>query len=103
FGIELADVVESFVGVEYDRQAIRSARLNAERRGRTNGEFVAAEVEKVLPELLQRFSPAATSVLLDPPRKGCQPETLQLLRQERPAQVIYVSCHPATMARDLNV
>src|SRR4029078_12915087 len=76
---------------------------NGERGGRTNGEFGAAEVETVLPEMLQRFSPAATSVLLDPPRKGCQPDTLQLLRQERPAPVIYVSCHPATMARDLNV
>ena len=54
--------------------------------------------------LLQRVSPRrATTVLLDPPRKGCQPETLQLLRGARPAQVIYVSCHPATMARDLNV
>ena len=36
-------------------------------------------------------------------RKGCWPETLELLRQQRPAQIIYVSCHPATMARDLNI
>ena len=43
------------------------------------------------------------AVLLDPPRKGCWPELLKLLRQTRPAQVIYVSCHPATMARDLNI
>ena len=42
-------------------------------------------------------------MLLDPPRKGCRPEMLQLLRRARPAQIIYVSCHPATMARDLNV
>jgi 23S rRNA (uracil1939-C5)-methyltransferase len=41
--------------------------------------------------------------LLDPPRKGCQSQTLQLLRTARPAQIIYVSCHPATMARDLNI
>src|SRR5205085_7192687 len=69
----------------------------------TNGEFVAGVVEEKLPELLGRFSPAASAVLLDPPRKGCQPAVLELLRRERPAQVIYVSCHPATMARDLNV
>jgi 23S rRNA (uracil1939-C5)-methyltransferase len=49
------------------------------------------------------LTPNATSVLLDPPRKGCHREMLELLRATRPAQVIYVSCHPATMARDLNV
>jgi len=103
FGIELADVVDSFVGVEYDQLAIKSARRNAELHQRTNGEFVSGDVEQVLPELLKKFSPAATSLLLDPPRKGCPRELLELLRRERPAQVIYVSCHPATMARDLNV
>jgi tRNA/tmRNA/rRNA uracil-C5-methylase (TrmA/RlmC/RlmD family) len=103
FGIELADAVESFVGVEYDQQAIKSARRNAESRGRTNGEFIAGMVEQVLPELVKRFSPVATSVLLDPPRKGCLPQTLALLRAVQPAQIVYVSCHPATMARDLNI
>ena len=103
FGIELAPGVESFVGVEYDRGAIASARRNAAARGLTNGEFIAGRVEEVLPELFGRVGPKATSVLLDPPRKGCQPEVLDLLRRERPAQVVYVSCHPATMARDLNV
>src|SRR5436190_12717217 len=103
FGIELADAVESFVGVEYDQQAIKSARRNAVLHNRSNGTFISAKVEDALPELLKEFSPEATSVVLDPPRKGCQKEILDLLRHERPSQVIYVSCHPATMARDLNV
>ena len=103
FGIEAANVVDSFVGVEYDQLAIKAARQNATIRQITNGEFIAAKVEEVLPELLQKFSPEKTSVILDPPRKGCWPETLELLRQTKPAQVIYVSCHPATMARDLNI
>jgi 23S rRNA (uracil1939-C5)-methyltransferase len=103
FGIELAGAVESFVGVEYDQRAIQSARKNAAARKISNGEFVAARAEDVLPELLKKFSPEKTAVVLDPPRKGCQPEILQLLRETRPAQVIYVSCHPATMARDLNI
>jgi tRNA/tmRNA/rRNA uracil-C5-methylase (TrmA/RlmC/RlmD family) len=103
FGIELADLVESFVGVEYDRLAIQSARKNAASRKINNGEFISSTVEEVLPELLQKFSPEKTSVILDPPRKGCLPETLRLLRETKPAQVIYVSCHPATMARDLNI
>ena len=103
FGIETADVVDSFVGVEYDQLAIKAARKNAEVRKIQNGEFISAKVEEALPELLKKFSPEKTSVILDPPRKGCWPETLRLLRETRPAQVIYVSCHPATMARDLNI
>ncbi len=103
FGIELAGTVESFVGVEYDRQAIAAARHNASARKVTNGEFISATVEEALPSLINRFSPEATSVLIDPPRKGCLPETLKLLREQRPAQIVYVSCHPATMARDLNI
>ncbi len=103
FGIETADVVESFVGVEYDQLAIKAARKNAEVRKIQNGEFISAKVEEALPELLKKFSAEKTSVILDPPRKGCWPETLRLLRETRPAQVIYVSCHPATMARDLNI
>lgn len=103
FGIELAAAVESFVGVECDRMAITAARKNMTQRNLTNGEFISATVEEALPQLVNKFSAAATSVLIDPPRKGCQPETLQLLREQRPAQIIYVSCHPATMARDLNI
>jgi tRNA/tmRNA/rRNA uracil-C5-methylase (TrmA/RlmC/RlmD family) len=103
FGIELADAVESFLGVEYDQRAIKSARHNAAARQIGNGEFLAQAVEEVLPELWKRFLPQTTTVLLDPPRKGCLPRTLEALREARPAQVIYVSCHPATMARDLNI
>jgi 23S rRNA (uracil1939-C5)-methyltransferase len=103
FSIELADAVESFVGVEYDQRAIQSARQNAAARKIGNGRFIAATVEEVLPEMLERLSPQTTTVILDPPRKGCLPRTLQFLREMKPAQIVYVSCHPATMARDLNI
>jgi tRNA/tmRNA/rRNA uracil-C5-methylase (TrmA/RlmC/RlmD family) len=103
FGIEVSAGVESFVGVEYDRSAVQAARRNAESQGRRNGEFVAASVEEALPALFNRFSPETTTVILDPPRKGSPSEVLRLLRAARPRQVIYVSCHPATMARDLNM
>ena len=102
FAIELAKDVESFAGVEYDQLAIRSANKNAQLHGAMNGEFVSGSAEEKLPALLAKFTPGATTVILDPPRKGCQPQTIELLRQVRPAQVIYISCHPATMARDLN-
>jgi tRNA/tmRNA/rRNA uracil-C5-methylase (TrmA/RlmC/RlmD family) len=103
FSIELSDLVESFVGLELDRLAIQAARRNAEARARTNGEFIAGAVEDALPALLSKLTAPLTTVLLDPPRKGCPPETLAALRRARPGQIIYVSCHPATMARDLKV
>jgi len=98
FGLELADRAKSFVGVELDRMAIKAARTNMETRGIKNGEFVAQTAEEALPWLLNRFDPASTTIIIDPPRKGCHPTLLPLLRQMRPAQIIYVSCHPATMA-----
>jgi tRNA/tmRNA/rRNA uracil-C5-methylase (TrmA/RlmC/RlmD family) len=103
FGIELADLVKTFVGVELDRLAIHAARRNAAARGLANGEFIDGRAETLLPSLLDRFTASATAVLLDPPRTGCPPESLARLREVRPAQIIYVSCHPATMARDLNI
>ena len=103
FSIELADLVETFVGVEYDQLAIKAARRNAVAHGRHNGEFLAGKAEEQLPEILTRMEPGNTTVLLDPPRKGCHAEMLELLRRVKPRQIIYVSCQPATMARDLNV
>jgi tRNA/tmRNA/rRNA uracil-C5-methylase (TrmA/RlmC/RlmD family) len=102
-GIEAADVMDSITGVEYDHLAIEAARKNAQRREVQNAEFISAKAEATLPEILGKLPVAQTSVLLDPPRKGCWPELLEQLRQTGPAQVIYVSCHPATMARDLNI
>ena len=102
FAIELAGLVESFAGIEIDRMAIQAARRNAEKRRRTNGEFLQGDVAEFLPSLLAKFSAGATTVVLDPPRVGCPPAILERLRQMGPAQVIYVSCNPATLARDLN-
>lgn len=103
FALELADAVERYVGIEYDQLAITAARKNAQRRGRPNGEFLVGRTEDLLEQVITRHTPEATTVLLDPPRKGCSRDILELLRQIRPAQILLVSCHPATLARDLNV
>jgi len=103
FGIEVADAVESFTGVELDVPAVKAARANAARRGIANGEFLAGDTDVLLPTLLTKFDPAHTSVLLDPPRVGCRQPTIDVLRATGPAQVLYVSCHPATLARDLKL
>lgn len=102
FALELGDLVEEFVGIEIDAAAIKAAKQNAANRSRKNGRFIEGSTEELLPETLAQMGAEATSVILDPPRKGCDPGTLELLRRLRPRQVIYVSCHPATLARDLN-
>jgi tRNA/tmRNA/rRNA uracil-C5-methylase (TrmA/RlmC/RlmD family) len=101
FALELADLVESFAGVELDRRAIAAARRNAAARGVRHGEFVEGAAEEQLPALLGRFVPEHTTVIVDPPRVGCAPAVRAALRACRPAQILYVSCHPATLARDL--
>ena len=103
FSLSLADAVDSFLGVELDVPAIKAARINQQHRGVTNGEYVAGDTDALLPELLGRLDPSKTAVLLDPPRVGCRPPSLQVLRETRPAQILYVSCHPATLARDLKL
>jgi 23S rRNA (uracil1939-C5)-methyltransferase len=103
FSIELADAVDSFVGVELDAPAIRAARRNLETRGLKNGSYVAGDTDQLLPSLLAKMDPARTAVLLDPPRVGCRPPSLGVLRRTGPGQILYVSCHPATLARDLKI
>jgi len=103
FSLELADLVERYVGIELDLVAIKAARRNAELRARPNGEFLGGRAEDLLPQAVQRFEAGRTTVILDPPRTGCPEESLELLRQVGPAQILYISCHPATLARDLNV
>jgi len=103
FAIELADAVEAFIGVEIDHAAILAAKRNAAARGRANGQFLEGNAEALLPAILTRFDAAATTVVIDPPRTGCPASGLEALRRNRPAQVLYISCHPATLARDLNV
>ena len=102
FAIELADAVERFAGVEIDERAIKAARRNAANRKVANGKFVPGAAEALLSSLVAEFSAESTTVIFDPPRKGCLPATIKAVREGKPAQIIYVSCHPATMARDLN-
>ncbi len=101
FAIECASAVERFTGVEIDKLAIRSANRNMELRGASNGDFIVGPAEEWMPALLQRFPADRTTVITDPPRVGCAPSFIQALLATRPAQIIYVSCHPATLTRDL--
>ena len=101
FSLSLADLVEGFVGIDIDKQCILPARKNLEARDISNGEFLLGKTEEHMDELLKRFPAEETTIILDPPRKGCHQEGLDMLAKAHPQQVIYVSCHPATLARDL--
>ena len=66
-----------------------------------NGSFIEAPTEEVIEDLVQKYQPESTTIILDPPRKGCHASILEVLRKAKPKQIIYVSCHPATLSRDI--
>ena len=96
----LAQHVRKVIGIEIVPEAIRDARENAVRNGIRNAEFHAAAAEKLLPTLVDNgLRPDV--VVLDPPRKGAEPEVIQAIAYAAPSRAVYVSCDPATLARDL--
>ena len=94
FALSLADQAKQVIGVEENPHAVADARLNAQ--GLSNVEFIEGRVEVVLPDL----DLAVNAAVLDPPRQGCHPAVLQALTSRKPDRIAYVSCDPATLARD---
>jgi len=101
-GLYLASAARAVYGVEVVPEAIENARENAALNGITNAEFFVGKAEEVFPEKL-RQGLVADAVVLDPPRGGCRPELLKALLAMQPAKIVYVSCEPSTLARDLHV
>lgn len=88
------------VGVEVVEAAVEDARKNAKLNGVENAEFVCGEAEVVVPRLYAEGA-RADVVVVDPPRKGCDEALLRTLVDMQPERIVYVSCNPATLARDL--
>ena len=97
--LPLAKALGQAIGLEVQPEAVEQAQLNAQRNGITNVTFQVGPVEKLLPEL--GITPDI--VLLDPPRKGCDRALIESLLQSSPRRIVYVSCKPATLARDLKL
>lgn len=96
----LAGHAKEVCGLEVDAQAVADARLNAALNQISNVEFLAGEAEKILPELAaQGLRPDV--IVLDPPRAGCNQAVLEAVADMSASRVIYVSCDPGTLARDL--
>jgi 23S rRNA (uracil1939-C5)-methyltransferase len=101
FALFLAEHAESVVGIESDALAIQAAQFNAEQLGLKNCRFRRGSVESLLPKTLAKSNPEETCVLLDPPRAGCESSVLETILKTRPKQIIYISCNPPALARDL--
>lgn len=97
--LPIARSIKSAIGLDIQAEAIAQAQQNAEINHIQTVEFQVGAVEEVLPTLDIR----PDIVLLDPPRKGCDASVLETLRQWHPERIVYVSCNPATLARDLKV
>ncbi len=97
----LADRFAEVGGVEEFPVAVRDAEANADLNGIENARFVAETAESFLGGLAQDRRPLA--VVLDPPRSGCSPAVLKSLLALRPSPLVYISCDPGTLARDLGV
>lgn len=95
----LAQAARQVIGIEIVPQAIADAKENAKANGVCNAEFHAAAAEELLPQLVEQgLRPDV--VVLDPPRKGCEEAVLRAIALAAPRRVVYVSCDPATQARD---
>lgn len=95
-----AQAAPKVIGVEENRQAVRDAYKNAERNAVKNARFCAGRAEAVLPRLEKEGLPAACAAIVDPPRMGLSSSALRLLTSPRLRRLVYVSCDPATFARD---
>ncbi|MGM0939891.1 MAG: 23S rRNA (uracil(1939)-C(5))-methyltransferase RlmD [Bacillota bacterium] len=98
----LAQQAKKVYGIEVVPEAISDAKMNAKLNGITNTEFVVGEAEKIMPWWkAQGLRPDV--IVVDPPRKGCEMEFLQAMIEMEPKRIVYVSCNPSTLARDLKI
>ena len=95
----MAPYCRSAVGIEIVPAAVENARENAKRNGIPNAEFHAGKAEELLPRMV-RDGLRCNVIVVDPPRKGLEPEVIRAIAEAGPDRVVYVSCNVATQARD---
>ncbi|MGB4439462.1 MAG: 23S rRNA (uracil(1939)-C(5))-methyltransferase RlmD [Sedimentibacter sp.] len=97
-----AKYAKKVYGVEIVEQSIINAKENAVKNNITNAEFFTGKAEKLLPKLYSK-NIKADVVIVDPPRKGCEQEVIDTIINMSPKRVVYVSCNPSTLARDIKL
>ena len=98
-----AAAARSVIGVEYIPEAIEDARLNSEANGITNTRFYAGDMKDVLNDDFIARNGHPDVMILDPPRAGVDPRVIEVILRAAPERIVYVSCNPATQARDLSL
>ena len=97
-GLHLSDIVPRILGIEINAEAISDAWQNACRNDIENCEYIQGKAENVSFQI-----DSDDIVILDPPRKGCDKRLLELLSKSMSGSIVYISCDPATLARDLRI
>ncbi len=98
-GIYLSDSCKKVLGIEINKQAIKDANKNKELNGINNIEFIASDVSKVI----NKIDIKPNIIVVDPPRAGLDEYTIKEIIKINPKKLIYTSCDPMTLARDLNI
>ena len=98
-GLSMAEKSGSIVGIEIVTEAVENAKRNAINNKITNASFFAGDAAKVFGEL-KKNGCSPDIIILDPPRKGCSPETVSLVADASPQKIVMISCNPSTAARD---
>ncbi len=95
----MAPVADKVIGVEIVREAVEAARENARENGLDNCEFIAGDVWKALDSIKEK----PDFIIMDPPREGIHPKALEQIIAYGVERMVYVSCKPVSLARDLKV
>lgn len=101
-GLSMAKNAKEIIGVEIVPEAIEDAKINAELNGIKNARFICGDAAQAA-ETLKNEGIKPDVIILDPPRKGCSPEMINTAAEMKPERIVYVSCDPATLARDCGI
>ncbi len=100
-GIFASNKVKQVYGIEIVEEAVEAARENAKLNNIDNVEFIAGDVEEAFKQLIEEKNVKPTAIIVDPPRRGLDNTTINKILDLEVKRVVYVSCNPATMVRDL--
>lgn len=97
----ISDQASKVIGIEYVKEAIEDARINAEANGITNCTFFDGDMKDILTADFIREHGKPEVMIIDPPRAGMHPDVVKVIMEAAPERIVYVSCNPASQARDL--